>query len=330
MLGIVFTITMAAWAVITIQEGIPIFSPDVASIRVALPDRHHVLYQLEVIGCNFLLPLIFLYKWTARPPKQFKFVLWGASIILLFVLISQGDRGLVLPPLIAILIMRHLLVKPFRLVYVVPFGLAMLLALGVAGYDRSLQLYGNSFIETQISLGVPPALQPYADIYFYIRAPLSTFRDVTQMIPAVDPYQWGRLSFGAITQILPGRHPSSDFFFKNLLNDTFVGFGEPATMLGTFYADFGPLGILFGMGGIGFLTAYLYREAIRTARLHWILIYAYLLQKLIGGMYGSFVEYFLEILLPVSWFLILKYYLRPNLDRVAEGTSMIEKSALVT
>lgn len=42
-------------------------------------------------------------------------------------------------------------------------------------------------------------------------------------------------------RLLPGHHDTSDFYFKNLLGNDFVGQGQPATVLGLFCADFGPL-----------------------------------------------------------------------------------------
>jgi oligosaccharide repeat unit polymerase len=315
-LGVVFFVTLAAWLMIAAREGIAAFSANVNELRVEIPERHHMAFQIEVIGAYLLLPLIFAYLWTGRPSRVADVLLWGAAGFLVFMLISQGNRGTILGPTLTILVMRHFLVMPWKVTRAVPIVLLFLLVVGITGYYRSLQQYGENFVEAQIEMGVPPPLQPYADIYFYIRAPISTFRDTTVLVPSVVGYQWGKLSFGAFSQLLPGRHPSSDYFFKDLLRDTFTGFGEPASMLGTLYADFGSVGIFVGMAGIGFLMAQLYRAALVTPRIHWILIYSYYWQKFVNGFYGSFIEYIVEILVPLAWFILLAYYVRPRAQRL--------------
>lgn len=307
-LGLAAAVTFLAWFVITLQEGIPLFSANVEEIRVSMPTRHHISYQIEIAGANFLLPLIFAFKWSMKPRKLIRVALWSIALFYFFVLISQGNRGTVLPPLLTILIMRHFLLKPWRLSSLLPASLAALVATGASGYYRSLQFYGGSYATTQTQLGVPPFLQPFIGIYFSIRTPLTTFRDVRNLIPAIVPYQYGGLTFGVFSQLLPGRHPSSDYFFKDVLGHDFTGFGEPASLLGTFYADLGIPGIFIGMAGVGVMASLLYGAMLRHRRLHWLLIYSYILQKLISGIYGSLFEYILELLLPLSWFFILKYF----------------------
>jgi hypothetical protein len=315
LLIVAMTATFIAWLIITLQEGIPLFSPNVEELRASLPTRHHMLFQIQVAGANFLLPLLFAYRWSMRPRKLVSAVLWLLSLVDAFILISGGNRGTIIPPLLTILILRHFLIRPWRLSRVAPVAVCALILTGMSGYYRSLQYFGESFISTQVDLGVPPALQPFVSIYFSIRAPLTTFRDVRTMIPKIVPYQLGGLTFGSVMQLLPGRHPSSDYFFKDVLGHEFTGFGEPASMLGTFYADFGMAGVLICMAGIGVMASWLYGSMLKEVRLHWLLVYAYILQKLISGIYGSLFEYVVEILLPVSWFFTLKYFAQPPVAR---------------
>jgi hypothetical protein len=308
LLGIATAITAFAWLVITVQEGIPFLNADVEEFRVSMPARYHVLFQIEVAGASYILPLLFAYRWSMRPRKLVGAALWGLTILNAFILISQGNRGLILPPLLTILILRHFLIKPWRVLQIVPTSIVVAILMGISGYYRSLRHFGDSFITTQIQLGLPSFIQPFAGFYFSVRTPLTTFRDVMVMIPKIVPYQYGRLTFGCVLQLLPGRHPSSDYFFKDILGHDFAGFGEPASLLGTFYGDFGLPAILVGMIGVGAMASLLYGTMLKEQRLHWLIVYAYILQKLLSGIYGSLFEYIVEILLPLVWFLTLKYF----------------------
>jgi len=305
-----------AWASITAVEGLPIFSPDVASIRVDLPARHHMAYQLEILLSDLLFPLVFLYLWSAPAPKLRK-TLYGCSTFIVFVLLSQGNRGLILPPLLTVFALRHYLSKPWQTKHIMIAGLVILPLVSVTGYLRSIQHFGPSYALDLARMGFPVALQPFSNIYLYIRAPLDTFRNAVKLIPETTPFQHGSLSLGFVEQVLPGRHPSSDFFFKDLLGHSFEGFGEPASILGTFYADFGVAGIIGGMFLTGVLSRLLYIRMF-SGSLGWLLVYCFFWQKLIGSLYGSLFTYAVELIAPLCWLAILSTLTaRPSLADIS-------------
>ncbi len=132
---------------------------------------------------------------------------------------------------------------------------------------------------------------------------------MVRQIPAVTPFQYGRLSFSFVTQLLPGRHPSSDFFFKDLLGHEFIGLGELASILGPFYADFGLTGVFRGMFFSGFLSRSLYQEMMRGSVIG-ALLYCYFWQVLVASVYGSLITYVIEVLIPIGWIMI--YWLVAN------------------
>ena len=246
------------------SEGIPIFKSNVDTFRLEVSGRHHIAFQVLIGFSTLMLPLTFLYIWTAKTAR-FRKSLYAFSIFIVFIFVSLGSRGLVLPAALTIFALRHYLRKPWPVKYIAGAGLVLLPLLSVSGYYRSLQHFGPTYALDLIEMGIPLPLQPFTNIYLYVRAPIETFRNVLNVIPAVAPFQHGSLSFGFLLQLLPGRHPSSDYFFKEVLGHAEDGFGEPASLLGTFYADFGGPGIFVGMfltgfAGEGYLRAYVPRE----------------------------------------------------------------------
>ncbi len=291
-----------AWLSITATEGIPIFKADVETLRVELPARHHLVYPVMVYLSGLLLPLIFLYLWTTARPR-FRKTMYAFSAFIVFALISQGNRGLVLPSVLTIFALRHYLRKPWKASYMAIAAFVVLPLVSISGYYRSLEHFGPTYALDLANMGIPVPFQPFTNVYLYIRGPLDTFRNLMRLIPTTTPFQHGFLSFGFFLQVLPGHHPSSDFFFKTLLGHDFVGFGEPASLLGTFYADFGLAGIVVGTFLTGLLSKLVYLRIFRGS-IGWLLTYCFLWQLLIGSMYGSLITYITQFLTPVAWLMI--------------------------
>ena len=296
---------LLSWGSITASEGIPVLKENVDTFRLEVQERHRMAYQVMIGFSDLMLPLNFLYLWSAGKPK-FRKTIYAFNLFIVFILISLGSRGIVLPSVLTVFALRHYLRKPWKTQFILMAGLALAALLSLSGYYRSIQHFGTSYAVDVTKLGIPAQLQPFSNIYLYVRAPIETFREVMRIIPTVVPFQRGSLSLGFILQLLPGRHPSSDYFFKDLLGHTFEGLGEPATILGTFYADYGALGIVVGMFITGLMTKLIYVHMFRGS-LGWLLAYCFLWQKLIGGLYGSLFTYAIELLLPVVWVVSVWY-----------------------
>jgi len=78
-------------------------------------------------------------------------------------------------------------------------------------------------------------------------------------------------------------------FFKNILGNDFTGAGQPATLLGPLYADFGILGITIGLMLFGLLVSSAYRRLLHSNRIVDVMLYAWLLQV---GLFGLFATLF--------------------------------------
>jgi len=141
----------------------------------------------------------------------------------------------------------------------------------------------------------------YSSAAFTLHTSLSNFRDVVQAIPSEVPYQRGYLTFGALLQILPGHHESSDEFFKRILANDFVGGGQPGSLLAPFYGDFGLGGILMGMFFFGAFSARVYAWMAKNPTLFRVLMYSWLAQTALSSLYGALVTYFITLWLPFMW-----------------------------
>jgi oligosaccharide repeat unit polymerase len=103
----------------------------------------------------------------------------------------------------------------------------------------------------------------------------------------------------------------SDIFFRNVLGNDFVGVGEPATLLGPFYGDFGAPGVFIGMFAFGLLLALLYRRMQSAPDPFRILIYAWVLQSGLFGLFATIFPYITTLLLPLLWYGLHRFLRTP-------------------
>jgi oligosaccharide repeat unit polymerase len=115
------------------------------------------------------------------------------------------------------------------------------------------------------------------------------------------------LTFQPLQILLPGHHLSSDFFFKTVLGSDFEGAGQPATLLGPFYGDFGLFGIVIGMFGFGALSASVYRWMLKRQTVTSVLVYAWLVKIAIFSLFLSVFEFPSDLWIPVCWLLLDRF-----------------------
>jgi oligosaccharide repeat unit polymerase len=178
--------------------------------------------------------------------------------------------------------------------------------------DSTLPKQGFSISKSSVN---EFALFPLIYAYLYVRQPVETFQQVTEVIPRTIPYQRGLLTFGALRTLLPGHHEMSDMYFKQILGSDFVGGGQPATVLGPFYGDFGLTGILLGMFVVGMIVAQTYKWMGRNPTLFRVLIYAWVMQTLLFSLFGAIFPYITTIWIPLFWWAIHSWFLPRKLTR---------------
>jgi oligosaccharide repeat unit polymerase len=316
--AIVFSLLLlvgcATYAYLVVQEGIPLLGGNVSEDRVLIGSRHGPTFTAFMAAFWTLLPMAYVHLWsTPSPTRRLRWMthaLMGFSCALL---LSMGSRGNVVIPVLVILILRNYMVRPWRLSVMLAFAMVGYSAISAAGYWRDLSLFGPAYQEQYSSYGIPIIIQPFTHAYFYVRDPVSTFRNISNIIPNREPFQMGAILLSPFASLLPGHHESSDLIFKRLLGNEFIGLGQPATLLGSFYADLGGLGVFLGMLGTGFLAAYLYKKMRRQPSPLTILLFCYFSQMLVLSLFSSIFPYLITLWVPFTWIIIDRWIAQPAL-----------------
>ncbi len=291
-----FLLMLFCWIALVSRFGIPGLNSSASEARLSV---HGPFYFLFVLSGWSLFVLTPLYYWSCKTRSS---PLWMALTLLLtsVLLASLAGRSNIFVPLLTVIIIRHYVKKRLNLRSAVIFILILFLGLSVFGYVRDTSESDRSLLWMDLA-GIPKSLIPAATAAVYIRYSVATFRDVTEMIPAHVPFQHGALTLAPFKTFLPGRQEMSDIFFRNMLGNDFIGVGQPATLLGPLYADFGTPGIFLGMMTFGALLAFAFRQMRSAPTPFRILIYAWILQSGLFGLFATIFPYITTLILLLLW-----------------------------
>ena len=293
-----FLLMTGSYLVIAAQIGIPAIHADVDLRREAL-GSHHYLVAVLLSSATTLMLFSAADLWTVNRVLA-PFLSGGILGLAVLMLGSFGNRGFLIVPVLTLLILRHYWRR-----HIPAGGLAIILAvvfLASVAYDYArVRALRNEWRDSAWSELL------YSSAAFILHTNLSNFRDIVQAIPSEVPYQRGYLTFGAMLQILPGHHESSDEFFKRILANDFVGGGQPGSVLAPFYGDFGLGGILAGMLLLGAFSGKAYEWMRKNPTLFRILLYSWLAQTALFSLYGALVTYIITLWLPFMWWLLQRW-----------------------
>jgi oligosaccharide repeat unit polymerase len=307
-IGVLSLLTMVSYAYIISKVGIVALDPDAAEARMGLIEYGPVEAVLFTAAWTVLL-FTAAQLWTGSASKARRRLAWLGLIPLAILLLSLGSRGYFFVPLLTAVIARHYLRKRFHIATLIPFALVVFMALSLYGYtrDQTLSTVGSSLSSNKAT---ELAIFPLIYAYLYVSQPIETLHEVMRVIPRTIPYQNGLLTFDALRTLLPGHHEMSDMFFKQILGSDFVGGGQPATLLGPLYADFGPAGILIGMFVTGIIVAKAYSWMQAQPRVLRVLIYAWVMQTLLFALFGALIPYVTTLWIPLFWWILDSAWLR--------------------
>ena len=277
---------------------IPALDPAAGEVRLEI--RSYGPAQAVLFTCAWtLIPLLMMYVWKRRPAWHVRFLCYGGVAVTTVMLLSLGGRTNAFLPVLTTLIARHYVKKRFSAGRLALVGAVLFSMISLIGYTRDMSLTGANFGDDR--LGIPGQIVPFIYSYLYVRYPVATFRDVTEMIPRKVPYQYGAMSLGPLTTLLPGHHEQSDMFFKDMLGNDFVGAGQPATLLGPLYADAGLFGIVAAMFLTGMLTARAHAWMLAEPTVLRVLLYAWLMQTLLFSLFLDLFPFITTIWIPTFW-----------------------------
>lgn len=300
---------LASFAYMVVGIGVvPALVADAGEVRLKI-SNYGPEQAVMFTAAWSLIPMLMMYVWLRRPKRSKRFLCYGIVALATGLLFSLGARTNLFVPLLTALVAQHYAKAKFRIGRLIVVGAAIFCALSLFGYVRDTSLTGSTSGADQ--LGISGPIIPFAYAYLYIRYPVATLRDITTIIPAKVPFQWGALTFGPLATILPGHHQLSDMFFKDILGNNFIGAGQPATLLGPLYGDAGLVGILLGVFLFAQLITRTYRWMHRRPSAFRILLYAWLVQTLLFSLFSNFFPFITTIWIPAFWGLV-HLLLRPR------------------
>jgi oligosaccharide repeat unit polymerase len=282
--------------------GIPGVSPDAGEQRLKLLNYGPVNAVFFSSAWTTFVFLV-LHLRQSRMKKVRRFFVRILLVVISLMLLSLGSRGYFFIPFLTALIACYYIGPRFKLRSLFIVGVLVFTGLSVYGFVRETYLT-RGFLSVGEGGSVHDWLFPLIYGEVYVRQPVATFREITQLIPRGIPYRHGALTFGALKTLLPGHHEMSDMYFKRILGHEFIGFGEPATLLGPFYGDFGVIGVAVGMLLFGVVFAKLHMWMMRNPSTSRAAIYGWAVQTALFSLFGALIPYITTLWVPVLWYLV--------------------------
>ena len=277
------------------QTGIPIFSGDVAALRVQANISGY--FTLLANGSFQLALLLIFANFLARGKLKWSkvYTLWNILIVmyLFFMLFSSGNRGTWMFPLGALVVIYSYLKKHISMQQAITAVAIGMVFISIIGYHRVVNLYGTGWgkwVENYYDL--PQYGRFWWPAYTYVRNGPLKFKEITEIFPQKIDYQYGYHFFSPLTTILPGEQESPDLFIKRALQLEFIGFGVAASMLSSFYIDFGLAGIVVGMFLCGLIAMLLFKWMKSQFTPFRVVIYGLFTAQLIFALYGNIFPHF--------------------------------------
>lgn len=301
LLGLVM---VGTYGIIVRQIGLPVLSASAAETRL---DVGRVGATQAVFLCSAWTLMAFLLAGYAARHWSGKAAFAGVAVTS-GLLLSLGGRANFFLGFLTALIAWNYLKQGIRVRTLVFAVVALFVAMSAYGFVRDQAYRGEDSLNYMDAAGIPAVVQPLVYAFTYVRGGIATFRDVSLIIPSEIPYQHGRLTLLPLTTLLPGHHEMSDMFFKNILGHDFVGLGQPATPLGPLYGDFGLPGIFVGMFAFGLLAGGLYRRMQRQPTVGRVLVYAWVMQTGLLGLFASLFPYISTLFVPLLWVAVDRFF----------------------
>lgn len=283
--------------------GIPFLSYEPECGRMATYLAISGYVSVLSLSVEVVLVFCLIYRWILHKKGITINLLIGLSFI---GLLLTGSRNRILIPVAIFLVCYHYLVKKFSMKRLVVYGIVLLTIFTAYGWARSLNIPGRLSVWAEV-FGISPQISFIVPLILPIMNSSRMFYRITSAIPERVSYQYGSFLLSGIVALLPGYQPSQGVMIKDILN---ISSPNPIaiSMLGTFWVDFGLIGLIIGMWFVGFILRFIYLKMVSSGyRLTFTILYAYFLVYFTQTLYSGFLESFTDIWFPFLFFIGAKF-----------------------
>lgn len=271
-------------AAIYSRNGVPLFASSVEAKRLQLISSGYE----RILFMGFATTAILILAHVARERFRVGFRFYAILGITLAVLATTADRGLVVLPVAIGVILAHYLWRPLSPRHLAAALVALGLFATAAILYRGINTYGSQYLSEMCRITrLPQGFLPFIPIYLGVWAGPNVFFRLQEIVPSQLPYGHGEYAASSILSFLPGHQEWAPEAIKRMLDDRFIGLGEPATLLGSFYLDFGHVGLVIGMALAGFAMTALYRRLRARRDVFTAILYAHLSFLMFLSLYGD-------------------------------------------
>jgi len=303
-----FATVLISWR----KTGIPILSNEVDVTRVQASTNGYLIVIFLSIKAYFVLLYLYLRTNTNAATAATKYLVYTNMFLIVLALLGTANRGHIVTVMLTCLFVYIYTetekISFKKMLIVVISAAALLLVFTVIGYIRYLTMYNGGFLVDIISAyDYPPSLLLLAPLYLYIRNGPKMFNDVLEAMHNHD-FTFGRLHLAPIVAPLQAKLESADMVIKKMLGMEFEGYGVAATLLSSFYIEFGVVGIFIGMLIAGVTIQHLYRKMLFDGQPANVGVYAFFMMNLIMALYGNILSSFNVIWTPFLIYFLSRYF----------------------
>jgi oligosaccharide repeat unit polymerase len=280
----VFAVAASTTGAIFARRGVPLLAGRGEAARLAFVSSGWE----RLLFCGFATVAILVFAHAARERFRIQLRFWVLLLLSLGGLATTGDRGLVALPIACGVVLAHYLWRPLRPAHVATILAPLALFAAAVVIVRGTGTYGSQYVdELQRISGLPRGAVPLVSIYQGVWAGPNVFARLQDVVPSQVGYGHGAYAVAPLVSFLPGEQTWAADAIKRTLDDRYVGMGEPATLLGGFYLDFGLAGIVVGMALAGFAMTALYRRMRARGDAFTTILYAHASFLAFLSLYGD-------------------------------------------
>lgn len=287
------------------QGSLALLSDDPGAARVEWQGPR-IVWSVYHSALLTYVPLALLYVWARSNVSTWlrRFVYCSIAVLLVMTLMF-GNRSGVFEPALLAFVTYHYVRRPVTLRTQIALGVSAIVLLSVGGIYRDMKQWGPTYIARIVTWGFPIWSLPFTYMYSYVRDGVMTLQRLREIVPAFSDFSFGAVNFAAFAAVLPGHQESADMIFKRLLMSEFVGFGQPATVLGPMYVDGGIVAVIAGMFLFGLLCRFVHTRMQLHPTPFRILLHVWMVRVGVLGLFAGLLPALTTVFVPLLTYVLV-------------------------